>query len=295
MDKQIIFMVPFTGLGLHDGYRGDKWLERRIKIFKEYTLQALLNQKSLNFVLWMCFRPQEKTNPQVHELEKHLNKLRGLTSIFTYYGIPFWDDKYSDKEAEDKLKYCLKNSLPELKQHVQGFNWIYLMIQPSDDMYLTQIIEDLRNIVPENKAFGYKKGYIMNYHTKEIANYDPETNPPFYAICFDKETFLNPEKHFNYIGKCKSHEDIGNFVEICYFPSRGFVVGTHGANISTDWNISYKGKVLSKWEQESIMIRTGTLFSDPIPIYKDKRYFARKLPKFLSELLRKIYNVIQKI
>lgn len=292
MEKQIIFMVPFTGLGLHDGYRGDKWLERRIKIFKEYTLQALLNQKSLNYVLWMCFRPQEKANPQVKELEKHLNKLRGLTPVFTYYGIPFWDDKLSDNEAERKLKFCLRNSLPELKSHVQDFEWIYLMIQPSDDMYLSHVVGDLRNEEPQVGTYGYKQGYIMNYHTKEIAEYNPDTNPPFYAICFDKETFLDPDKHFDYVGRCKSHEFIGDFIPIKYFGSRGFVVGTHGENISTTWD-TFRGRTLQDWEKNSIMIRTNTLFSDPIPIYRKWKRFIKYLP--FNNFLRKIYYVIRKI
>ncbi len=70
-----LFFVPFTGLGLHNGFRGDAWFKNRIEIFKNYTLKSLLNQTNKDFVLWFCFRPEEEINPLLIELQKHMATL----------------------------------------------------------------------------------------------------------------------------------------------------------------------------------------------------------------------------
>ena len=35
--KHLIY-CPFTGLGLYNGFRGNRWLKNRIKIFKEFVV-----------------------------------------------------------------------------------------------------------------------------------------------------------------------------------------------------------------------------------------------------------------
>ena len=284
-----IVMVPFTGLGRFGGFRGDKWLKNRIKIFKEYTLQSLMNQKSLNFVLWCSWRPEEKENPIVKEFYKNLLQLRGLTVIFTYHGLCFYDDKAEN--AGEKLLENLKQTLPELKQHAIG-DWIYLTINPSDDMYLFYIFDDLQRIPPSECAILITTGYIMNYNTKEIAEYNPDTIPPFFTIMFPRDKFLDPQKHLDYIGPYESHEYIKDYFFFETLKCRGFVVGTHGENISTTIDHPYVGRMLEDWEKDSIMILTGTLFSEPIPIKKRLRGLGKYLPEFIRNLYYK-QNVIR--
>ncbi|GAF73917.1 unnamed protein product, partial [marine sediment metagenome] len=64
-------------------------------------------------------------------------------------------------------------------------------------------------VEPKDKlAMGFKPGYIMNYCTGEVAEYNPETNPPFYTIIFPVDKFLNPYNHIDYTGPYESHEYI---------------------------------------------------------------------------------------
>src|SRR3990167_2742486 len=48
------FACPFTGLGLHAGFRGNVWLKNRIHIFEQFVLPSLLlNQTNTDFILWV--------------------------------------------------------------------------------------------------------------------------------------------------------------------------------------------------------------------------------------------------
>lgn len=286
-NKTHLVYVPFTGLGRVN--RGDKWLKNRIDIFKKYVLQALCNQSCLQFTLWLSFRPEDENNPIVKDFERHMNQIRAMSPVFTYNGLCFWDDKFSDEEAGEKLYNNLRRTLPKLKQHVDHADEVLLTIQPSDDMYLADAFKTIQETDFEgNKAIGWTKGYIINYATKEIANYDPDTLPPFSTIKFPKDVFLDAEKHME-LADYKSHEcvkDLG-FKEL---KGRKFIVGTHGGNISTTWN-TFRGRILSKEEQEKVLLETGTYFTEPIIIKQSPRLLARKLLRNLpfSDIIKRIY------
>jgi hypothetical protein len=56
-----------------------------------------------------------------------------------------------------------------------------MTIQPSDDLYHVKAIDVLQNQFDKNpdiQAIGFAKGYICNYQTKELKEYNPKTNPP---------------------------------------------------------------------------------------------------------------------
>ena len=92
---------PFTGLGLYGGHRGNRWLRNRIKIFKQFVVPSLLAQTNQNFVIWISWRFEDRGDPLVRELYEWLS-LRFMMPdmksrvVFTYAGVCFWDDKYSD-------------------------------------------------------------------------------------------------------------------------------------------------------------------------------------------------------
>ena len=96
--------VPFSGLGLYGGYRGKRWLQNRIQVFKQFVVPSLLAQTSKNFSLWISWRHEDRYNPLVRELKEwlvlHLNY---FPVIFTYSGVCFWDDKYPDDIARTRL------------------------------------------------------------------------------------------------------------------------------------------------------------------------------------------------
>lgn len=289
--KNIIHFLycPFTGLGLHNGYRGDDWLKYRIKIFKEYVIPSLLNQTNKNFVLWISWRREENGNPIVEEFFKYLNGFGDkLKFLFSYRGIMFWDDKYPN----DNLRERLENTLPNLKSLCEGKDWVYLTIQPSDDMYYSTMVEEIQSVEPKNLlAIGYQQGYIINLHTKEMAEYNPTTNPPFYTIVFPKDTFLDAKKHYDYIGPYKSHEYIPKLFNYVRIANRGFCVGTHGGNISTVFNHPFKGRIVSPVNATLFGIQD----SPPIEVRRSAHLLARKILNKLpfNNLIRELYHIYE--
>ena len=292
MIKHFLY-VPFTGLGLHGGYRGDKWLRNRIKVFYRFVLPSIMNQSNQNFTVWFSWREEDRKNPIVQQFKQTLEGVRDFNFIFTYGGVCFYDDKYPPLEAKDRLLKSLQANLPDLKDLVGEAEWVYMTIQPSDDIYLSGAVEAIQAVPPfESMAIGYKDGYIMNYATKEIAEYNPDTLPPFYTIVFPSSVFLNPFEHIRYIGPYVSHEYVKDKFKLRTFVARGFVVGTHGSNISTIFNHPYKGRTLTNEEHDTVLIKTGTLFSEPIVSRNRLRLVARNILNLmpLQDRLRKAYH-----
>ena len=119
-----------------------------------------------------------------------------------------------------------------------------MTIQPSDDCYHQEFVEQVQklfNEMPSVQVLGFKKGFIMNYKTMEIAEYNPTTTPPFFTIKFPTPIFIEPWKHISYTGPYKSHEYIGDKLKMGFMEQRGFIVGCHGENISTHFNHPFKG------------------------------------------------------
>ena len=253
--------VPFTGLGLYGGFRGNRWLKNRITIFKKFVCTSLLKQTNKNFKVWVSWRPQERGHKYVVELESWMRE-QGLDTIFTYGGLCFWDDKFDDektnhREARERLATSLQYSLRDLIDVVGGSKYVLMTIQPSDDCYAIWAVDKIQEFFRENKSYqagGFINGYIMDYNTKKMAEYNPNTNPPFYTIKFPKEDFCDPLKHMNFtalkqdVGKYKkgtpipSHEYPPYALKYAPWDARGFMVGCHGENISTYYNHPFKGE-----------------------------------------------------
>ncbi len=283
MTKQTTFFcyTPFTGLGLYNGARGNRWLRNRIKVFKQFVIPSLINQTDRDFVHWISWRPEERGNKYVLELEQYLSALPGYRFVFTYHGIAFWDDKYNDKDAEDRLFTSLFRTLPELMDIVGQSKEVYWLLVPSDDLYFKETVDMVKKTFekPDVQAVTYTKGYLCNYTTKELLEYNPKTNPPFFAIRFPKEIFLDSGKHMMYTGPYKSHEYIGDKLKLAKFEGRGFTVGTHGENISTHFNHPYGGRKIKGREQEIVFDAFGILDSPPIKIpWSLRKWLLRKLP-----------------
>jgi hypothetical protein len=276
---------PFTGLGLYNGFRGNQWLKNRILIFKQFVVPSLLAQINKNFVLWVSWRPQERINSQVHELKLYLDAI-GIKNIFTYGGICFWDDKYKDEVARERLIMSLHNSINDLILDLQG-DWILMTIQPSDDIYRKEMVDEIQKTFIVNQdaqAIGYSKGYIINYQTKEVAEYNPLTNPPFFTIKFPKPVFIDPLKHLEYTGPYKSHEYIGNHLKYYITDERGFMVGCHSDNISTFFNHPFKGKIIESQEEDKVLDSFGILDAS---VLKVKVNIRKKILNKLSYKIRR--------
>ena len=301
--KEILHLmyVPMTGLGLHDGYRGDDWFKYRIELFKNYTLKSLLNQTNKNFVIWMSFRPEEEDNPITKRFADFMAKM-DLACVFTFGGLCFWDDKYPDSIAGKRLKDNLEISMKELREKLGGImlgkKFVYETIQPSDDLYHKDAVEEIKKkeIIFDKQAMIFKNGYMHNTENRRVAEYNPTTNPPFYTLIYPVNTFFNPEKHIEYMRGFKSHEDILKLFDCIQLPDNKYCVVVHKKNISTNWQHPFRGKIYSIEEGAIIMRRFGLEIGEMTTIKAKaldikiltKRLIKRYLLRVLIKL--RLYN-----
>jgi hypothetical protein len=257
-----LMYCPFTGLGLYQGFRGNRWLKNRIKIFKQFVVPSLQAQSCQDFTLWISWRYEERTNPIVKAFVRDLEKT-GLNVVHTYSGVCFYDDKYPPEVARERLVSALHGAMRDLIDTTTGetgCEWVLMTIQPSDDCYHVNAVQGIQEAfkeLPELQAVGFTKGYLMNYQTREVAEWNPKTNPPFYTIKFPRPLFINPPQHAEYTGlkqdkdhykkgtPLPSHEYVPYCLNYGQINERGFLVGTHGENISTVWNHPYKGAIVT--------------------------------------------------
>lgn len=230
--SMIIISIPFSGLGLFNGYRGDDWFKRRIELFHKYTLKSLLNQTEQDFIIWLQFRPEEKNNPLIKTFNiphKH---------IMTFYGVCIWDDK-KDNEEQGLLNR-LKATLLELKDIIGKQN-VKLVNLGSDDMYSKEVMESIKaQPFKERTALTHRLGWIYSDTEDRLANWNPTTHPPFHTIMFSNKSFLDPVEHYKF--KYQSHEYIPELFNEVRMPDRRYCVVVHDQNISTIFQHPFKGK-----------------------------------------------------
>jgi Putative rhamnosyl transferase len=288
MKNAFLVCVPFTGLGLYGGFRGNRWLRNRVAVFKKFVIPSLLSQTDRDFIVWVAWREEEKNNPIVKELLRYMQAIPNFRVIFTYSGVPFWDDKYDDETARMRLFRTLKDAFPALMEVTSDCDEIYWLLQPSDDLYDRNTVDSVRKAFRETdaQAVSFTCGYICNYSTMEVLEYNPNTNPPFFAIKFDRKTFFDPGKHMNYTGPYKSHEYIGDKLKLAKFEGRGFLVGTHGENISTHFNHPFGGAKV-----EGVLDNFGISGLSPIRLpISYRKWVMRRLPYRWQRKLRYIFG-----
>lgn len=315
----MFLMVPFSGLGLYNGFRGNRWLRNRIKIFKQFVIPSLLNQTDRDFTLWVAWRPEERNNRYVQELKAYLEALPNFSVVFTYSGVPMYDDKYEDSVARVRVADAINGSIRELINLADGAEEIYWMMQPSDDLYDKLTVESVKlgfGANPEIQALSFSKGFICNYFTKELREYNPKTNPPFAAIRFPRGVFFDPSKHMAHISLKKdsgqykagtplpSHEYLTDCLTTGFFDGRGFLVGTHQDNISTVFDHPYAGAlvdiaVLDRFGiadvdalKHSFSLRRKFFHSLPYAVKRKLRYYAERNWVF-RPLFSMVYNLLR--
>lgn len=282
--------TPFTGLGLFLGHRGKRWLRNRIQIFKQFVVPSLLAQTNKEFTLWISWRFEDRDDLSIKALESWLQE-RGLKTVFTYSGVCFYDDKYSDNVAYDRLVDAIHNSLGELHNVMGEADTILMTIQPSDDLYDKHTVDGLQRTfreVPDLQAVGYTQGYVMDYTKGTLAEWNPNTIPPFFTIKFPRETFIDPLKHVEYTGPYKSHEYIADKLRFGTIKDvRGFLVGTHGENISTTFNHPFTGREHAGEERDRVLDLFGIRDVPPLVARTSwRRALMRRLPHGWQRKLR---------
>ncbi len=227
----------FTGRGIKQ-FGGDEWYRERIRIFKKYCLSSLLNQTNKDFIHWICFRPEEKENPQTMALGKYLDKLK-YNYVFTFHGQPFRDDKTSSLGLEKRMQ----ESIDGVKKYVEGKEYIYFTVLDSDDMFHKDMVELI-----QKEKYGYSKaltpikGFILNDYTGQISDWNHPTCPPYYTIMFPKDIFVDAKKQLEYYYPFFSHEDILKIFNCKRMPDNLYCCTVHGGNISTHWEHRVRGR-----------------------------------------------------
>ncbi len=233
-----IIYTPFTGVG--DFNPDNKWFLNRIRIFKQFTQQSLLKQTHKRFSNHiLSFRREDEQNPIM------ANFCSDLYFYPLFSGLLFYDDRFSEQSEKNRRLVDRLVSLKEMERTYKDADWIYLTRIDSDDMFHYGAFEEIQKQEPKEKtAFIFQNGYIYNKETQEMAEYDPETCPPFYTICFPKDVFFNPQKHLEYMKDWKSHEDTVKIFNPVYMSDRKYCVLVHGKNTTTTWNHRFRGKAV---------------------------------------------------
>ena len=293
--------VPFTGLGLYNGFRGNRWLRNRIKVFKEFVIPSLLNQTSHEFTLWISWRREERHNPYVLELKTYLDTIKEFRTIYTFSGVCFYDDKYNEVEARERLITAIHSSTAQLLDEIGECDYVLMTIQPSDDLYHKSTVANIQQVFNQTdlQAVGFTKGFMCNYPTKEVAEYNPNTNPPFYTVKFPRESFIDPLKHAKYTAlkkdvgdykvgtPCPSHEYVPDCLKYGKIDIRGFVVGTHSENISTVFNHPFRGPFVSS----EVLQDFGIDSVAPLKLKSSwRKQVLRKLPHKWQRKIRYIFG-----
>lgn len=283
MTKAHIIAIPFTGVGLHGGYRGDTWFKHRIEVFKNFTLKSLANQSNKDFLVWCWFREEERDNPLVEGIAQALED-SGLPYVFSFHGLLYVDDKFRDYTLKTKLRNLaqmlwdgsktgewkplrtmwratwenknetldarVRAALEELEEQVWHHDWIYLTRLDSDDMFHQDAVALIQSEEPEERrALVMDKGYMYNVVTGQLAEWLPPTNPPFHTIIFPGDVFFDPEKHLAYYGAFASHEDIPKVFHAKTLDMYRYCVTAHGKHhISTAWDVPIEKRLYQKFK-----------------------------------------------
>lgn len=246
MASQMIHLIycPFTGVGKHQ-YKGDEWFKERIGIFKDFTLQSLRNQTSPHFILWLSFREEEKKNPITNRIGELIGDM-AIRPIMTFDGLMYHDDR--NDESNTTLRERLLASLAH-ERLGQDADWVYLTRIDSDDMFHRDVVQLIQDQEPFEGALTLQNGYVYNKETKELAEWNPLTCPPFFTLMMKGETFFDIDKHLAFYGDWKSHEDTARMKHKVLWRGdnridRLYCVLTHDPenHISTSFSHPFRGK-----------------------------------------------------
>lgn len=284
MNSAHLIRIAFTGVGLHAGFRGDEWYAHRIEIFKNYTLKSLANQSNKNFAIWCTFRAEERSNPLTETIREAI-EATGIPYVFTFHGLPYFDDKFSNYTLKTKLKNLLqmlwdsyhhgrKRSLREMWLHTwedknktlparlektletlkiemgTDYQWVYVTQIDSDDMFHKDAVDLIQSHEPAyKKALVMDKGYMYNVVTGQLGEWLPPTCPPFSTVIFPANVFFNPQSYLEYYGAFRTHEDISKVFRAETLDMYKYCVTAHGKHhISTSWDVPLPKRVYHKYK-----------------------------------------------
>lgn len=250
MIKNLI-QIPFTGKTPKGDNMTQEWFDNRTDIFERYTAKSLHKQSNKDFYVWVTFRPQDATNPNISRIQ---TALKGLKYIITFEGTMFTEDRAT--WHNNNLKERLERTLPAVSLFLGNADWIYETNLDSDDTINTDFSRKIISEQPRDRgAFYCRKGYAYNTQDK-LAEWNNPTSNQNYTIMFQREDYVNAEKRLKYLDGFKSHEEIPEKFNADEMPDGSYCTIIHGENISTIWNHPFMGKEIYS-EEEKFNILTN--------------------------------------
>lgn len=246
--RKHIFVVPFTGKRTIEGWRGQEWYDHRCKIFTKYTLSSMANQTDQDFLLWLMFRPEEKTNPTTEKIKEALDK-SGVNYVMTFHGINFTDDKVPERNKD--LPKRLAVMLKEIPQYDGEITETML---DSDDTLHRDFVKTLKQIPFQNGgAVILRDGFI--YSDKDrLAYWNNPISQQNYTIMFPSEIYYDPKKRLEYLKGLKTHEEVPSKFQ-CVELKDMYCSITHGQNMSTEWGHPFMGNEIYNESQKKQIIK----------------------------------------
>src|SRR3990167_9736579 len=132
MKTKHFLYCPLLGLGLYNGSRGASWLRSRIKVMKHFVVPSLQSQTCKDFTLWISVRPEDKNDKQIKGLKAYFETIKEFKTVFTYSGLCFYDDKFEDSVARERLTNNLHYMAGEMYDHIGEADTILMTIRSEE-------------------------------------------------------------------------------------------------------------------------------------------------------------------
>jgi hypothetical protein len=236
---QVVISTPFTGKTPHgNGFKGQDWFDFRAHLYVNFCVKNLAKQTDKDFLVWLQFRTQEKTNETTHKIESAL-KDAGLKYVITYNGPIMMEDR-ATWHNDDLIERSVK-SLAVLGEHITD-EWVCEINLDSDDMVASDFVETIKKYPPKDRgAFYMQQGYVYSIEDR-LATWHNPTSMSIYAIVYPTKIFLDAKEHFEYQKGFNSHEQIPDKFDAQLLPDGMYCALVHGNNISTTWGHQFMGK-----------------------------------------------------
>jgi hypothetical protein len=165
LDKKIVVVSAFNTFNFRDCRVSKEWIDTRINIFMNYTLNSLKNQTNQDFLAFLLYDPT--TEGMIFDA---LSKYEQLPE-----NIQFINYKYFNRT---------------MKEAINDYDYLYLVRIDCDDMYHLSYIQQLQDFhhKAETKAIINQKGHLYDSVNIRLANYFFES-PPFYTLIYETEEY----------------------------------------------------------------------------------------------------------
>lgn len=167
--KKIIIGIEFNSRETSVSRKKD-WIDYRMSIFNDFTLQSLRKQTNQDFIALIRYRSSTKGL-----IDDALSNYPPHPSNIIFIGKKKYDNA--------------------IKEHAKGYEHLYLVRLDCDDMYHKSFIQQLHDYKPKKntKALINQKGYVYDYINNRIGNWY-YNSPPFYTLIYKTKNYIAGER-----------------------------------------------------------------------------------------------------